>query len=92
MRVQFERVEIFRVLEEFPLSTEESPQSFEGWSKTNFAYRMEGTAFWLSQSRAFRETHTKALHYRFITGDSSLDVIAEVVPTFSFVPWEGVPG
>lgn len=80
LRVEFERVHIVRVLDEMPLSTENEPSPSEGLISNHFAYRVEDALFWLSQSPAFRDTAPNAKHYRFITGWTCLDVIADTPP------------
>jgi hypothetical protein len=87
LRVSFDRAQIFRVLDEMPLSTEENWQGSEGWKKNHFAYRVEGSKFVASQSELFLAA-TQIKHYRFITGNGCLDVLSERAPTFSVVPFE----
>jgi len=83
LRVEFARVHVVRTLDEMPLSTEESASSSDGLVPNHFAYSVEGALFWRSQSEAFRATRLDAKHYRFITGWTCLDVIAEEAPAMS---------
>lgn len=86
LRVQFGDVEIFRVLDEMPLSTEEDWESGAGWIEGHCAYRVEDAHFWLSQSEAFRLSFAACHHYQFLTSDMCLDVIASNAPKFLLVP------
>lgn len=86
LRVQFPRVEIIRVLDEMPLSTEQNWEAATGDVAGHFAYRVEGAHFWLSQSEAFRSAYSNCSHYLFVTMDTCLDVISAEAPTFSLTP------
>jgi hypothetical protein len=83
IRVEFARAHIVRTLDEMPLSTEETSSSGKGLVSNHFAYSVEDALFWRSQSEAFRATKPNARHYRFITGWTRLDVIAEEAPEMS---------
>lgn len=85
LRVRFESVHVIRVLDEMLISTEE-PLPEEGHVADHFAYRVEGSRFWNSQSEALRLTHASARHYLFVTGWACLDVISSVEPQISVVP------
>jgi hypothetical protein len=91
LRVQCDRVHIIRVLDEMPLSTEAEETPNEGLVADHFAYTVEGSAFWLTQSAAFKTVFQGARHYRFITGWTCLDVIAERPPFITVAPVEGAP-
>jgi hypothetical protein len=80
LRVQFERVEIIRTLDEMPLSTEDAETPSEGLLPNHFAYLVDGALFWNQQSWAFKINFPKARHFRFITGWTCLDVIANGEP------------
>lgn len=86
LRVQFERVEITRTLDEMPLSTEDEDTPNEGLLAEHFAYLVDGSRFWSQQSWAFKVGNAKARHFRFITGWTCLDVIASGQPKLSVVP------
>lgn len=79
LRVQFDHVHVLRVLDEMLISTENEPGS-EGLVPNHFAYRVEGSLFWSSQSEVVREANPDAKHYRFITGWTCLDVISDRAP------------
>jgi len=81
LRIRFGRQHIFRVLDEMPLSTEEPTRI--GIIPNHLAYRIENALFWHSQSAAFRAIWPNARHYRFVTGGTCLDVIADDLPTIS---------
>jgi hypothetical protein len=85
-RVCFDRVEIIRILDEMPLSTEVEETSNEGLVRDNFAYTIEGATFWRYQSEAFKTVEKMLRHYRFITGWTCLDVISNSEPAFVIVP------
>jgi hypothetical protein len=89
LRVRFARVHIVRILDEMPLSTETEPSRDEGVLPNHFAYRVEGALFWASQSATFFATAPKAKHYRFVTGWTCLDVIADDPPTLTVEAKEG---
>ena len=88
LRVQFERAEIIRIVEEMPISTEHEETPNEGLVIQHFAYLVEGASFWHQQSQGFKDVYQKAKHYRFLTGYYCLDVIAVDEPTFAVVPNE----
>jgi hypothetical protein len=88
LRVQVDKVHIIRVLDEMPLSTEVEGTPNEGLVADHFASTTEGSAFWRTQSDALK-VFPKARHYRFITGWTCLDVIAELPPSISVAPSEG---
>jgi hypothetical protein len=83
LRVHFERTHIVRVLDEMPLSTESEDTKSEGLVPDHFAYIVEDSLFWKSQSDAFKMIFNKARHYRFITGWTCLDVISDAEPTMN---------
>ena len=87
IRVEFDSAHVVRILDEMPLSTEE-PLG-EGLVPEHFAYRVVGAKFWESQSEALKLVFRSVEHYRFITGWTCLDVIAEGAPRISVVPVEG---
>ena len=74
-----------RLLDEMPLSTEDDIGPNEGLISENFAYSVQGTAFLRAQSEAWKLTCKPATHYRFITGWTCLDVLSQVVPTFTMI-------
>jgi hypothetical protein len=84
LRVSFQKTEIIRILDEMPLSTEEDTKNM-GLVSEHFAYVVEDSLFWTSQSWAFKMVCSKARHYRFITGSNCLDVISNVEPNMSVV-------
>jgi hypothetical protein len=86
LRVNFGRVEIARILDEMPLSTEPESTKNEGLISDHFAYKVEGTAFWQCQSDALKQTHPRLRHFRFLTGWTCLDILACEDPTFHVVP------
>jgi hypothetical protein len=83
LRVQCDRVHIIRVLDEMPLSTEAEDTPNEGLVADHFAYAVESSAFWRTQSDTFKTVFQGAQHYRFITGWTCLDVIAELPPSIT---------
>ena len=85
IRIQFDKVQIVRILDEMALSTEEEPTPKEGSVPEHFAYRVEGALLWQSQSDAMKIIHKAAQHFRFITGGTCLDVIASVPPAIVVV-------
>jgi len=85
LRLQFERVHIIRTLDEMPLSTETEDTPNEGILADHFAYLVDGAHFWNQQSSAFKINFPNARHFRFLTGWTCLDVIAEGQPKLSVV-------
>jgi hypothetical protein len=85
LRVRFDYVEMFRILDEMPLRTEEDPKTQEGLVTGHFAYGVDGGAFFRSQSEAFRHCFRGHHHFQFITDNDCLDVIAPICPTFLLV-------
>lgn len=86
LQVSFAKPAIIRLVDEMPLSTEEDNLPNEGLVANHFAYRVEGSAFFLMQSDAWKLVHAPCTHYRFVTGWTCLDVIAGVEPQFAVVP------
>jgi hypothetical protein len=85
LRVQFDKTHIIRILDEMPLSTESEDAKSEGLVSNHFAYFVEQSLFWKSQSEAFKMVCDKARHYRFITGWTCLDVISDEKPVISLI-------
>lgn len=85
LRIEFEQVDLVRFLDEGAISTEEANLSSDlGLISEHFAYTVEGSTFWKSQSEIV--THLPNLkHYRFVTGWTCLDVLARTKPAFSVV-------
>jgi hypothetical protein len=52
----------------------------------HFAYRVEGSRFWNSQSEVLPLTFPNARHYLFVTGWACLDVISSVQPEIFVIP------
>jgi hypothetical protein len=82
IRVTFEDVDVIRVLDEMPLSTEEDAK--DGLVPDHFAYIVQDSLFWNSQSEVLT-SYAKLQHYRFITGWGCLDVLSRHEPLFSAV-------
>ncbi len=76
LRVYFPEVEIIRLLDEMPISTEYEATPNEGLIPDNFAYLIEGATFWNYQSEALKVSMPRLKHYRFFTGWACLDVIS----------------
>jgi hypothetical protein len=85
LRLQFERVDIIRTLDEMPLSTEAEDTPNVGLLADHFAYLVDGARFWNQQSEAFKAVVAEARHFRFITGWTCLDVITTAEPKLSVV-------
>ncbi|HTO32957.1 MAG TPA: hypothetical protein VL202_17510 [Pararhizobium sp.] len=85
LRVSFERAELFRVRDEMPLSTEETWDDDSGLISNHFAYVVENSAFWNMQSEALKACNPKMKHFRFITGWTCLDVLANCDPNFDVI-------
>jgi hypothetical protein len=83
--VQFDKTHIVRILDEMPLSTENEDTKSEGLVSNHFAYVVEDSLFWKTQSEAFKGVFNKARHYRFITGCTCLDVISDAQPIISVI-------
>jgi hypothetical protein len=82
LRVRIEKVEIVRILDEMPLSTEAETTANDGLAPDHFAYLVEGALFWQSQSEALKLVLPAMRHYRFITGWTCLDVLSQQEPVF----------
>ena len=97
LRVRFDKVEVVRLLDEMPLSTELEETPNEGLVPDHFAYTVQGSSFWLAQSEALKLSIPGLQHYRFVTGWTCLDVISARSPQFSVVafdenrPWQDGP-
>ena len=86
LRFVFDQVSssIFRILDEFPLSTE--IQNPEGLVKNNLLYEVFDHPFLLQQSEAWRKVNPEIRHYQFVTGDSCLDALTPNPPSWAVVP------
>src|SRR4051794_33893268 len=80
LTVRFARTHVVRILDEMLLSTESADTPPEGLVPEHFAYLVEDSPYWKSQSEALKIVHSKARHYRFITGWTCLDVISDEEP------------
>ncbi|WP_052183017.1 hypothetical protein [Rhizobium sp. YS-1r] len=85
LKISFTHADIVRVLDETYLSTEEYGVESVGLVPFHFAYRIEGSRFWNSQSEFYRDSRRDAVHYRFITGGACLDVLTTVEPEFEII-------
>jgi hypothetical protein len=63
LRVRFDKTHIVRILDEMPLSTESEDAKSEGLASDQFAYFVEQSLFWKSQSEAFKMVCDEARHY-----------------------------
>jgi hypothetical protein len=88
LRVEFERVEMIRTLDEMPLSTEGEDAANEGTLAEHFAYSVDGALFWKQHSETFKYVYANVRHFRFITGWTCLDVISAGEPTLRVVQIE----
>lgn len=82
LRVRFFGSVIVRMLDDFPLSTETSPDEWEGLVSDHFAYQVEGDPFHATQSDTWKAIEGPTQHYRFLTGNGCMDVISSNPPTF----------
>jgi hypothetical protein len=86
LRVQFDKAEVVRILDEMPLSTEAESTPNEGLVKDHFAYSVEGAAFWQYQSDALKSVYPRLRHFRFVTGWTCIDILSDEVPAFLVMP------
>lgn len=77
LRVRFSGSIIVRMLDDFPLSTETDPEDWHGAVRDNFAYLVEGDAFYAAQSASWKAAVGLVQHYRFLTGNGCMDVISQ---------------
>ena len=87
LKLHFNNVDVVRVLDEVFLDTEEYGVEKVGLKHRHFAYRVENSRFFLSQSEFYRDLFREAVHYRFITGGACLDVLSRATPSFALVRW-----
>ncbi|WP_247549806.1 hypothetical protein [Bradyrhizobium sp. 138] len=83
LTVQFHRTHVVRILDEMALSPENEDTVSEGLIAEHFAYLVEDSSFWKSQSEALKLIHNNARHYRFVTGWTCLDVISDEEPVIT---------
>jgi len=84
LRMSFDRVEVVRLLDEMPVSTEPDTPNV-GIVPEHLAYEVTGSTFWTQQSEALKLVHPTLRHYRFITGWTCIDVLSEKEPAFTVV-------
>ena len=84
VRVRFNDATIVRLVDEFPLSTEQDTRN-EGLISRHFAYRVEGAVFADTQSEAWKVHFHPTNHYRFITGWGCMDVLSKAAPSFEVI-------
>lgn len=83
LTVRFDKTHVVRILDEMALSTETEDTPPEGLIAEQFAYLVEDSSFWKSQSEALKLIHSNARHYRFVTGWTCLDVISDEKPVMT---------
>jgi hypothetical protein len=83
LRVTFDRACIVRLLDEMPLSTEHDLDQAYGMIAEHFAYRVEGSSFAETQSSTWKLINAPAVHYRFATGWTCMDVLSAATPAFN---------
>lgn len=83
LTVRFDKTHVVRILDEMALSTEPEHTPSEGLIAEHFAYLVEGSSFWKSQSEALQLVHSNARHYCFVTGWTCLDVISDEEPVIT---------
>ncbi|MBL8631027.1 MAG: hypothetical protein JNM81_15445 [Rhodospirillaceae bacterium] len=82
LQVNFDRAEIVRILDEFPLSTEEDKRHTTGLIVDHLAYLVEESPFYLQQSTVWRDQSKDVRHFRFVTGAYCADVMSRSDPRF----------
>ena len=85
LRLIFDRVEVVRLLDEMPISTEADTANL-GLVSENLAYEVAGSTFWAQQSEALKLSLPGLTHYRFITGWTCMDVLSLAKPAFTVIP------
>ncbi len=83
LKVHFSDADIVRVQDELLLSIEEYGIEVSGLKPRHFAYRIENSRLFLSQSEFYRDLDREAVHYRFVTGGACLDVLTRFEPVFA---------
>lgn len=78
LRVSFSGVVIFRLADDVDISREDA-EGHPGITKQHLLYEVEGAHFWESNLSLINQAEP-AHHYRVITGDHCLDVIASAEP------------
>jgi hypothetical protein len=86
LRAVFHGSCIVRLLDEMALSTEDDDGDAEGLVPDTLCYRVEGAAFSRAQSETWKSVCGPAVHYRFITGWTCMDVLTGATPRFGVVP------
>jgi hypothetical protein len=84
LRLSFSRVEVVRLLDEMPISTESDTRNV-GLVPNHLAYEVTGSTFWAQQSDALKHSLPAMRHYRFITGWTCIDVLSLAKPVFAVV-------
>jgi hypothetical protein len=87
VRVSFEKIETFRVVDEALLSDEHGSVPYEGILDDHMAYEVENGYFKKVQSSLIDLSPTAHKQYQFITGWMCLDVISSVAPTILITPY-----
>lgn len=81
LRVTFKKAEIIRIVDDLALLDEED-DSTEGVGPKFFGYSVVGAAFWKANAATIAKSEKPMTHYRFITLNSSVDIIASSAPHF----------
>jgi hypothetical protein len=84
LRVAFKQVEILRIVDDLSVLDKESTPS-EGIDRHHFAYTVVGSAFWDANADTIADSVDPLTQYRFITGNSCVDVIASTSPHFGIM-------
>jgi hypothetical protein len=91
LQIHFPNDCIIRILDDMAISTESEPARWQGLVADHFAYRVEGDPFETQQSEMWRTINDRAVHYRFHTGESCLNVMSISPPRFTLIPKAKAP-
>ncbi|MBP1848524.1 hypothetical protein J2046_006820 [Rhizobium petrolearium] len=79
LRIAFQKIEIMRIVDDLPLLDLEDEQT-SGILQHHFGYVVSDAAFWRANERTIERSVNPMTHYRFITGNSCVDIISSASP------------
>lgn len=81
LRIAFQKVEIIRIIDDFStLDLDSTPA--KGMVPNHFGYIVTGAAFWNANADTIESGERLMSHYRFITGNSCVDIISSATPHY----------
>lgn len=82
LRINFPKVTVYRVIDDLEMLDSEYDANV-GIEYRHFGYQVEGAAFWRDNINHIKRVGSPQAHYRYITGNSCVDVISVYEPHYA---------